>query len=322
MEVRRALPKLLPILLSVLLILCIQQPPTNQVTPTTSTSHFNLTEIFNATPVDDTNYPIEAGNPQRIVSLAPSNTEILFAIGAGDRVVGVTDYCNYPPEVVEKRKKGELVSIGGYTTVNIEKVVSLKPDLVVASYGNGIETIEALRKLNISVIAFDPKTIQDVMKDIVLIGRATGHEEEAKELVERMLEKIENVTEKVKGKPRLRVAHIVWHDPVWVSGRNTFIDEVITLAGGENVFSFDGWRVVSIEDLIAANPDVIIVSSGSGMGGGKDVVYEWVMHDDRLKSVSAVKNGRVYVVDADIISRPSYRLADAVEIVANLLHGV
>ncbi len=312
MEVKRGFP----ILLSIFLILCIQHPTSNDHV------QFNLTEIFNATPVDDTKYPIKAENPQRIVSLAPSNTEILFAIGAGDRVVGVTDYCNYPPEVVEKKKNGELVSIGGYTTVNIEKVVSLKPDLVVASYGNGIETIEALRRLGINVIAFDPKTIQDVMRDIVLIGEATGHKEEAKKLVKEMLSKIENVTEKVKDKPRLRVAHIVWHDPIWVSGRNTFIDEVIALAGGENVFSFDGWRVISVEDLIAANPDVIIVSSGSGMGGGRDIVYEWVMHDERLKPLSAVKNGRVYVVDADIISRPSYRLADAVEIVANLLHGV
>lgn len=313
MEMRLVILLLLPIFL----VLCVQHP----VIENRDQVHFNLTAIFNATPVDDTGYPVKSGNPQRIVSLAPSNTEILFAIGAGDRVVGVTDYCNYPPEVVEKKKSGELVSIGGYTTVNIERVVSLKPDLVVASYGNGIETIETLRRLGVNVIAFDPKTIQDVMRDIVLIGRATGREDEARELVRKMLNRIENVTERVKGEPRVRVAHILWHDPIWVSGRNTFIDEVITLAGGENVFNFDGWRVVSLEDLITANPDVIIVSSGSGMGGGRDVVYEWITHDERLKDLSAVKNGRVYVVDADIISRPSYRLADAVEIIAKLLHG-
>jgi len=95
---------------------------------------------------------------------------------------------------------------------------------------------------------------------------------------------------------------------------------VIRLAGGENVFNFDGWRTVSVEDLIAANPDVIIVSSGSGMGGGKDVVYEWVVSDDRLSGIKAVKEGRVYVVDADIINRPSYRLAEAIEVVADLIH--
>lgn len=304
---------LLLLLIAAILPLCSSKPAEEHTS-------FNLTEILNATPVDDTGYTINEGNPQRIVSLAPSNTEILFAIGAGDRVVGVTDYCNYPPEVVEKKKKGELVSIGGYTTINIEKVVSLKPDLVVATYGNGIENIETLRRLGLTVIAFDPKSVEDVMKDIILIGVATGEKENATKLVQEMLERIEKVRESMKDKPKVRVAHILWYDPIWVSGKNTFIDEVIRLAGGENVFNFDGWRTVSVEDLIAANPDVIIVSSGSGMGGGKDVVYEWVVSDDRLSGIKAVKEGRVYVVDADIINRPSYRLAEAIEVVADLIH--
>lgn len=304
---------LLLLLIAAILPLCSSKPAEEHTS-------FNLTEILNATPVDDTGYTINEGNPQRIVSLAPSNTEILFAIGAGDRVVGVTDYCNYPPEVVEKKKKGELVSIGGYTTINIEKVVSLKPDLVVATYGNGIENIETLRRMGLTVIAFDPKSVEDVMKDIILIGVATGEKENATKLVQEMLERIEKVRESVKDKPKVRVAYILWYDPIWVSGKNTFIDEVIRLAGGENVFNFDGWRTVSVEDLIAANPDVIIVSSGSGMGGGKDVVYEWVVSDDRLSGIKAVKEGRVYVVDADIINRPSYRLAEAIEVVADLIH--
>ncbi|MDI3497358.1 ABC transporter substrate-binding protein [Archaeoglobus sp.] len=304
---------LLLLLIAAILPLCSSKPAEEHTS-------FNLTEILNATPVDDTGYTINEGNPQRIVSLAPSNTEILFAIGAGDRVVGVTDYCNYPPEVVEKKEKGELVSIGGYTTINIEKVVSLKPDLVVATYGNGIENIETLRRMGLTVIAFDPKSVEDVMKDIILIGVATGEKENATKLVQEMLERIEKVRESVKDKPKVRVAYILWYDPIWVSGKNTFIDEVIRLAGGENVFNFDGWRTVSVEDLIAANPDVIIVSSGSGMGGGKDVVYEWVVSDDRLSGIKAVKEGRVYVVDADIINRPSYRLAEAIEVVADLIH--
>jgi iron complex transport system substrate-binding protein len=319
------------ILISMLFLMCTQSPPSQTSHPTSLQSlqgiqsrdeilsHFNLTEILNVEPIDDTGYRIQAGNPQRIVSLAPSNTEILFAIGAGGSVVGLTDYCNYPPVVLEKKKSGEVVSVGGYSTINVEKVISLKPDLVVAVYGNGIETIETLRKFDIDVIAFDPKTLKDVMEDIILIGIATGHQSEAEKIVERMLEKIKSVREKVGDKPKVRIAHILWHDPVWVSGKNTFIDEVITIANGENVFEFDGWRVVSLEDIISANPDVILVSSGSGMGGNKDVVYEWVLSDERLKSVKAVKEGRVYVIDADIISRPSYRLADAVEIVAGIV---
>ncbi|WP_202319434.1 ABC transporter substrate-binding protein [Archaeoglobus neptunius] len=302
------------LLISALLLLCASKPVDNHE------HRFNLTEILNATPVDDTGHVIKKGHPKRIVSLAPSNTEILFAIGAGDRVVGVTDYCNYPPEVIERKKNGSLVSIGGYSTINIEKIISLKPDLVVASYGNGLENIETLRRFGINVIAFDPRTIEDVMKDIVLIGIATGNYENATKVVREMAYKIENVTKWVKNKPKVRVAHILWYDPIYVSGKNTFIDEVFTLANGENVFKFSGWKVVSVEDLIAANPDVIIVSSGTGMSGGKDVVYQWVISDDRLKDIKAVKNGRVYVVNADIIDRPSYRLADAVEIIAKLIH--
>ncbi|AGK60926.1 ABC-type Fe3+-hydroxamate transport system, periplasmic component [Archaeoglobus sulfaticallidus PM70-1] len=305
--------------LSLFFTLCTQPVQVEKDQPTLQ---LNLSEIFNATPVDDTGYKIPLDNPRRIVSLAPSNTEILFAIGAEDRVVGVTDYCNYPPEVLEKKKSGVLVSVGGYSTVNVERVLALKPDLVVATYGNGLDTIEALRNFGIDVIAFDPKTIEDVMKDIILIGKATGKYDQAKEVVKEMYSKIERVRKEIAGKKKVRVAHILWHDPVWVSGKNTFISEVIELAGGENVFDFDGWRIVSIEDLLRANPDVIIVSSGSGMGGNeKNIVYEWIMSDSRLRNINAVENGRVYVVDADIISRPSYRLADAVEVIAKLLHG-
>jgi iron complex transport system substrate-binding protein len=308
----------LVVFLSVFFLFCVQPHTTLNGD---GDFEFNLTSIFNTALVDDTGHNVSSSYPERIVSLAPSNTEILFALGAGDRVVGVTDYCNYPPEVVEKKKMGEVQTVGGYSTVNIERVLALNPDLVVASYGNGLDTIETLRNLGLNVIAFDPKNITDVMRDIILIGVATGNYEKAKEVVEEMATRIEAVKLNVSGKEKVRVAHIIWHDPIWVSGKNTFVNEVIELAGGENVFDFDGWKIVSVEDLIAANPDVILVSSGSGMGGGRDVVYEWVIQDERLKTIKAVKNGRVYIVDADIISRPSYRLVEAVEIIAKMLHS-
>ena len=299
------------------ILLCAQPKVTKS-----SVEEINVSEILNPKLVDDTGYPINTSRiPERIVSLAPSNTEILFAIGAGDRVVGVTDYCNYPPEVIEKKRRGEIKSVGGYSTVNVERVLALKPDLVVASYGNSLQTIELLRSYGLNVIAFNPKNVSDVMRSIILIGYATGNYEEAKKLVIEMVNRIQEVEEKVKDKRRMRVAHIVWHDPIWVSGRNTFIDDVIRLAGGENAFDFDGWRVISVEDLIKANPEVIIVNSGTGMSSsGVNVIYNWVMSDKRLKVIDAVKNGRVYVINADIICRPSYRVVDAVEEIAKLLH--
>lgn len=296
----------LAILICALSSLCVQNSDIRK-----SESFLNLSsdDVFNLS-VDDTGYEIIAGSPQRIVSLSPSNTEILFAIGAGDRVVGVTDYCDYPPEVVEKVEKGEIQRVGGYSTVNVERVLALKPDLVLASYGNGLETIETLRKF-VRVLAFDPKDIKGIERTILAIGKATGCYENAEKLVSEMEKKLSEI--KTKEKSGKRVVHIVWNDPIWVSGKKTFIDEAIAIAGGVNAFNFTGWRIVSIEELIVANPDVIIVSSGSGMGKGRDVVYEWVLSESRLKSVNAVKNGKVFVIDSDIISRPGPRIVDAVE---------
>ncbi|MEM0203230.1 MAG: cobalamin-binding protein [Archaeoglobaceae archaeon] len=292
------------LLLALMLSLCSQpQQP----------SHFN-------TSLDDTGYSIVEGYRSRIVSLAPSVTEILFAIGAGDRVVGVTDYCNYPPEVLKLKEEGKIQSIGGYSTVNVEKVVSLKPDIVIATYGNGIETIETLRKtFKLYVIAFDPKNVSDVERQILAIGKAVGNYSEAEKLVESMEKRLQKVKEEAKKIERKKVVHILWNDPIYVSGKETFIDEAITLAGGENAFNFSGWRIVSIEDIISANPDVVIVNSGSGMGGSENMLYKWFMGEKRLQAINATRNGKVFVIDADLISRPSYRIVDAIEQIQEFL---
>ncbi len=260
--------------------------------------------------------------PHRIVSLAPSNTEILFALGLGNRVVGVTDYCDYPPKAVKLKEEGKIKSIGGFSTVNVEKVVALKPDLVVAAYGNGLGNIEAIKRFGIPVICFNPKSLRDVMRDIWILGVVTGTERNATKLIRFMEEKIKRVEEIVShAKTRPRVVHILWNDPIWVSGRGTFVDELIRLAGGENAVKKKGWIVISKEELLRLNPDVIIVNSGNGMSPkGKNVLYDWLMHDKILSRLKAVRNGRVYVIDADIVSRPSYRLVYALEEFAKFIH--
>jgi iron complex transport system substrate-binding protein len=299
---------------------CVQQTEEGAQFPKTPEVEQGASEdenpIFDLS-FDDTGHEITEGNPKRIVSLSPSNTEILFAIGAKDRVVGVTDFCDYPPEVLDKVRKGEIQRIGGYSTVNIERVIALKPDLVLASYGNGLGTIETLRRYT-KVLAFDPKDIKGIERSILAIGKATGNYENAEKLVKEMEERISKI--KAKERSGKKVVHIIWNDPIFVSGRETFIDEAISIAGGINAFNFTGWRAVSVEDLIRANPDVIIVSSGSGMGGGRDVVYDWVLSDSRLKGVNAVKNGKVFVIDSDIISRPGPRIVEAVEQLQDLLN--
>ncbi len=268
--------------------------------------------------VDDFGFRVAVKKyPHRIVSLAPSNTEILFALGLGDRVVGVTDYCNYPPIVLKLKREGKLKSVGGYSTVDVESVVRLHPDLVVASYGNGLGVVKALKSFGIAVICLNPKNVTGIERDVMLLGKVCGVEENATKLVEWMESKIREV--KSKRHPwKPRIVHIVWNDPIWVSGRDTFIDDAIRIAGGVNAVNESGWVVLSLEDLIRMNPDIIIVNSGNGMSSkGENVLYDWVMKN--LKMLRAVKCGNVYVVDADTISRPSYRIVYAIENVSTII---
>lgn len=257
--------------------------------------------------------------PKRIVSLAPSNTEILFALGLKDRIVGVTDYCNYPPDILELKRSKRIESVGGYSTVDVEKVVRLRPDLVVASYGNGIGVVKALKSFGITVICLNPKSIEDIIRDIEILGKVCGVEENASKLVEWIKLRIELIREDEHNwKPK--IVHIVWSDPIWVSGKNTFIDDAIEIAGGVNAVNESGWVVLSLEDLIRINPDIIIVNSGNGMSSsGENIIYESIIESDVLRNLKAVKCGNVYVIDADVISRPSYRLVYAIEEISKII---
>ena len=257
------------------------------------------------------------GIPQRIVSLAPSNTEILYALALEDRIVGVTDCCDYPPAASDNQK------MGGFSTISVEKVLAANPDLVFATFGNTEDTINRLRSLGLTVISLDPQTVDDVLHDITLAGEATGQEEQAAACVEELRERISAVTGKTEDLPeKPSVAHIVWHDPIWVSGSGTFQDEVIRMAGGTNAFgSVEGWSIVSLEEFITADPEYIIVNSGTGMTEeGYDAIYDYFMNEPRMQGLDAVRNGHVSVIDADIISRGSPRIVDALEDVAGSLH--
>jgi iron complex transport system substrate-binding protein len=257
------------------------------------------------------------GLPKRIVSLGPSNTEILYALGLGDRVIGVTDYCNYPEEAQGKQK------VGGYSTINIEKVVALEPDLVLASFGNTEGAIEHLRSLGLTVVTLNPQTIDDVLHDIELVGSITGTESEASICVDGLQQRIGAVTEKTADLTnRPSVAQVVWYDPIWVSGNMTFQDELIRMAGGSNAFNaIDGWTIVGLEEFVTTNPEYVIVNSGTGMGdSGYDILYDYFMDEPRFRNLSAVQDHHVYTVDADLISRGGPRIVDALELVAADLH--
>ena len=250
--------------------------------------------------------------PERIISSSPTNTEILFAIGTGDRVVGVTEYCNYPAEAKEKPV------IGGVSTVSIEKVVALEPDLVLGDELNGKETFERLEELGITVVGLNPTNISEILDDIMLVGRITGEETNATALVANMTQRMEEIKNKTRDVKRPKVAHVTWHDPIWVAGSGTVQNELIEIAGGENVFSdIDDWSTVSLEVFIDKNPDVIIVSVGHGVVGMQS--YDYILGDERLKVVDAVKNERVYTINADVISRAGPRIVNATETVYGYL---
>jgi len=255
---------------------------------------------------------IEA-EPQAIVSLAPANTEILYALGLGDKVVGVTEFCNYPPEAAEKPK------IGGFSDVNTEKVVELAPDLVLATSLHLSEVVPALEKLGLTVVVIDPPDVPAVLEGIELVGKITGREEEAEALTAKMQERIEAVAEAVKGREKPRVFWELSSD-LWTAGPGSFINDLIERAGGENIAAEaeSPWVQLSSEAIVAADPEVIFLADHP-FGETAETVAARPGWDE----ISAVVNKRIVELseaDIDIVSRPGPRVVDALELIARTLH--
>jgi iron complex transport system substrate-binding protein len=278
---------------------------------------FCILPVSSITITDDAGMTITLNaTPSRIVSLSPSNTEILADLGLIDRIVGVTEVCDYPPEVKNKSH------IGGYSAISIEKVSAAWPDLVIASDLTPKETVSRLRELGLPVVVVAPRNIDHMIRDIRLVGTLTGSERQAEELVAHLSKRIAAVLPCPSASGRPTVAHVVWHEPLYVSGNDTLQNDVIVHAGGVNVFSDrNGWSTVSLEEFLMKNPDILIVSGGGGMDSSeKDVILEAFMTFPQYASLSAVENNHVYAVNADIISRPAPRIVDAMEQVARLIH--
>jgi len=254
--------------------------------------------------------------PRRIVSLAPAVTEILFALDLGDKVVGVTDYCDYPPEAAEKEK------VGGFYNPNIEKVLSLEPDLILATGGVQAEVVSQLESLGQKVVVFDPRDMNEIIDTIELVGRITKHVEEAREVtsdIKRRMEKVKEKVAELSGEERVAVFVIVWIDEskIITAGPGSFVSDVIEMAGGINIAgdAQGDYPQYSLEKLLEKDPEVII-SIAHGYDNPEDVkkVLQW----DELK---AVKNDRVYVVsDADILTLPGPRIVDGLETVGRYLY--
>ncbi len=288
-------------------------PPAEAAATTPAPASFPLTAT------DDLGRKVTlASVPRRIVSLAPSNTEILFAVGAGGQVVGLTKYCNYPPEAAAGR-----TVIGGFTadSISVEKILALRPDLVVAAGSSQKPVIEALEQAQVTVLALDAQNLDGIYKNILLAGQATGHAAQAGALVDGMKRRVDAVSAKVKAIPagaRLKVFYEVWDEPLMTAGSPTFIHQVVELAGGSNIFAdaAQDYPQVSPEAVIERDPDVILGPSSHGSA----LVASKIAARPGWQSVKAIRQGRIAIVDGDTISRAGPRIVDALESVAKLLY--
>ena len=252
--------------------------------------------------------------PQRIVSLAPSNTEILFALGLGEKVVGVTEHCNYPPEALDKEK------VGGFSTPDIEKIIALQPDLILAADIHKEEVIPALEEKGFTVFTLAPRNLDGILQDIRVVGQITGNGKEAFELVTQMESRIKTITDITRDlEERPRVFYITWHDPLWSVGSGTHHQELIEKAGGVNIFQdITGYKTVNLETVIARDPEVIIACTGHGEAESRP--FEWAMEETRLGVTEARKNNRIYQIDANLVSRAGPRIVEALEQLACFIH--
>jgi len=256
------------------------------------------------------NYP-----PKRIISIAPSITEILFAIGLDEEIVGVTEYCDYPPKAKKKTK------VGGYYTPSFEVIVSLKPDLVVAAADGPNEAhIDKLNKLDVPCFVVKPRTIDEIIEAMNTLVEVTGKEATAKEAIDELKDRIDQVDKRVESIPiekRLKVFYALDHTDLYTTGKNTFANDLIVRAGGINIAGgSNGWFKYSLESLILKNPDVIIT------GRTKEQKHEEILAMwQKYKMLPAAADKRIYTIDGDWLSRPGPRAIDALEKMFEFLYG-
>ncbi len=279
---------------------------------------------FPVTVVDATGSEVFVpSKPERIVSLAPSTTEIIYFVGALDRLVGVDDYSDYPPVVKDMLENGTLTSIGGFWNPNIETILSLDPDLVIGVDSTPHRQVkDVLEDYGIPVILLPQASIDDVKRSIIIAGMATGNIDEAVKVLSKINSKLAAVKKAASGiEDPVTVALIVWINPIFVAGNETFQNDIIEFAGGVNVFAnLSGWPTISPEDLVEANPDVILLS---GINVTTFIDYLVSQVGDAALDISAVANGRVYTISgdyADMLSRPSPRVADIIPIIQYILY--
>jgi iron complex transport system substrate-binding protein len=250
---------------------------------------------------------------KRIISLAPSITEILFALGLNEEIVAVTNYCDYPEAVLNKPR------IGGFINPSIEKIVSLKPDLIIATRdGNRWETIHRLSDLGFSFYLINPKSFYGVMKAIHHIGVVVGREEESRKILVNMISKKEEIATRTKSLPKPRVFFQIGYAPIMTVGRKTLADDLIRLAGGKSISENESvdYPLYNIETILSKVPEIIIMSSMDSNKDYMNLVEKW----GSWKSIPAVRMNAIHVIDSNLVDRPTPRIVEGLEALAKMIH--
>ena len=263
-------------------------------------SHADIEEI------DDGGYTVRLSQPaQRIVSLAPNITEILFYIGAGKQIVGADEYSNYPPPAKD------IIRVNNHATANYELILSLQPDLVIAwQSGNGETVINRIRELGIPIFLVETRHLDDIPNLYMQLGRLTGQSAYSQEKAQQFTHRLHKLRASNKTKPVIKAFYQVWSDPLITLNGEHIISDIMALCGGKNIFSQAIPLVpyVNIESLLAANPQVIIA------GGSEQERQKQILKWQQWPSISAVINQHIFTIPADLMQRHSERILDGAEI--------
>ena len=247
----------------------------------------------------------------RVITLAPNLTEIVFAVGAGDRLVGNTSYCDYPEQAKSIAKVGDTLH------PSLERIIALRPQVVVVSTASQLEVFtQQLQSQNIAVIVTDPHDLEGVFRSIEQLGRVLGHEQQARALVQKLRERTTAVEQRVKQEQPVRTFYQVSGEPLYTAGHDAFVTDLMQRAGAASVTADvpGAWPRFSNESALAAKPDAIILPTGGSMGAANANVAE------ALRNSPAVNAGRVYKINDDHLARPGPRAVDGLEEMARALH--
>ena len=251
--------------------------------------------------------------PARIVALAPNITEIVYFLGLGDRLVGATTFSAYPLEAQS------LPKVGSYVDLNVEKIISLAPDLVIATAdGNQPEVVALLEQAGVPVFVVNPRSIGAVVDTLVAVGRVCGVEDKAVALAEDLTRQVEGIVRRIDSREKPLVFLQVNIRPIMTANKNTFLHDLIVLAGGRNLAEDEPitYPRLSLEEVVRRKPDVIIISSMDRGGNFTQARQQWL----RWTTIPAVRHGRVHLVDSDLIDRPSPRIVQGLRLLAGYLH--